>query len=304
MVRRGSRLTVYREARQFYESEKAGAFDLVIDGVNTRPFLSTRWVRDAPVAALIHQVCREIWWHEAPLPAAILGRFWLERRWLSAYADVPVVTPSASSRASLIDYGLRDVTVIPPGIDVQPRPAGVRETRPTVAFVGRLSSNKQPLHALRAFAHLRRRLPDLQLWFIGDGPQRDRLQRRPYDGVTVFGRVSEQRKYELLGRAHALVATSVREGWGLVVDEAAAVGTPTIAYDVPGLRDSVPAAGGILVQPRPAALAAALAKHLPALQANPASAGWRGGAVEWEETASAMLRLCVDRAAAASGDRR
>ena len=51
-------------------------------------------------------------------------------------------------------------------------------------------------------------------------------------------------------RAHVLVATSVREGWGLNVSEAAACGTPAIGYSVPGLVDSIPASGGALVEPR------------------------------------------------------
>jgi glycosyltransferase involved in cell wall biosynthesis len=297
IVRRGTRVSVYREARRFYEAAGPGAFDLVLDGVNTRPFLTPRWVRDSANSALVHQVCREIWWHEAPFPVAVIGRFWLERRWLSAYADVPVLTPSESSRSSLEDYGLRDLTVIHPGIDTEPRAVERREERPTLVFVGRLSSNKQPLHALRAFARLQREVPDAQLWFIGDGPQRKRLQRRASSGVTFFGRVSEERKYDLLSRAHLLVVTSVREGWGLVVDEAAAVGTRTIAYDVPGLRDSVPAAGGTLVHPSPKALAAGLAEMLPAVVANPPPSGWRGGAVTWEETASAILSRSVARTA-------
>jgi glycosyltransferase involved in cell wall biosynthesis len=46
----------------------------------------------------------------------------------------------------------------------------------------------------------------------------------------------------------------VREGWGLNVSEAAACGTPTIGYAVPGLVDSIPASGGILVPPNSAAL--------------------------------------------------
>jgi glycosyltransferase involved in cell wall biosynthesis len=61
-----------------------------------------------------------------------------------------------------------------------------------------------------------------------------------------------------MATAHALVCTSVREGWGLVVSEAAAVGTGTVAYDVPGLRDSVGATGGTLVAPTPEALGVAL----------------------------------------------
>ncbi|MDP3733185.1 MAG: glycosyltransferase family 4 protein, partial [Candidatus Daviesbacteria bacterium] len=57
--------------------------------------------------------------------------------------------------------------------------------------------------------------------------------------VKFFGFVSEIRKYETLAKAHILINPSVREGWGLVVIEAASVGTPTVGYNVAGLKDSV-----------------------------------------------------------------
>ena len=87
-------------------------------------------------------------------------------------------------------------------------------------------------------------------------------------GVLVFGRVSEEEKVERMAAAHVHIATSVREGWGLVVSEAAAVGTPTISYDVPGLRDSTRAAGGVVVPGTPMAMAA-VSSSRTAVQARP-----------------------------------
>ncbi|MGH9068935.1 MAG: glycosyltransferase, partial [Acidimicrobiales bacterium] len=116
VVRSGGRHTVYRAARRFYRREAQGKFDLVVDEVNTRPFLCPRFVRDAPVVALIHQVAREVWQHEAPFPLSLVGRYWLEPRWLRTYRDVPVVTVSESSRQSLEAYGLRHVTVVAEGL--------------------------------------------------------------------------------------------------------------------------------------------------------------------------------------------
>jgi glycosyltransferase involved in cell wall biosynthesis len=59
-----------------------------------------------------------------------------------------------------------------------------------------------------------------------------------------------------MARAHALLMTSAREGWGLVVTEANACGTPAIVYDVPGLRDAViNEETGLVVSPDPERLA-------------------------------------------------
>jgi len=288
VVRAGGRLGVYRAARGFLARQGPHAFDVVIDEVNTRPFGVARGC--GPGVALIHQVAREIWFQELPLPLAAIGRHVLEPRWLRAYRDVPVLTISQSSRESLQAYGLRHVSVVPVGVDVAPRAAPpLKEHRPTVLFVGRLVASKRVDHALAAFATLRERMPDAQMWIVGTGPLERRIRELAGPGVIVHGRVSAEEKLELMARAHVLVVTSVREGWGLVVDEAAAMGTPSIGYDVPGLRDSVPAADGTLVQPSPAALADALTRGLPALVAAPPRAGWRGGARSWDEVAVSLL---------------
>jgi glycosyltransferase involved in cell wall biosynthesis len=259
IVRAGTRLGVYRAARQFWSQQPRGSFDVVVDEINTRPFLAPRWVRDTPVVALIHQLAREIWFYEMPLPIALLGRYVLEPRWLRAYRDVPAMTISRSSAESLIrHHRWRDVTVVPEGSTPHEVPPVPKETEPTVVFLGRLVAMKQPEHALEAFEALRREIPNARLWVIGDGPLLGRLRKRASSRVSFLGRVSRDELLDRLARAHVLVATSVREGWGLNVSEAAACGTPSIGYSVPGLVDSVTASGGALVAPRSDALAAAL----------------------------------------------
>ncbi len=250
IVRRGSKYSVYREGRRFWETEGDGKFDLVIDEVNTKPFGCPKWVHGTPVLGLIHQVAKEIWHYEAPWPVSWIGRYWLEPRWLKAFRDVPVVTVSESSRQSLEEYGLRNVRVVPEGYEppMGPAPSVTKAPPPTIAFVGRLSPNKRPDHAIEAFRLLRKSIPDAQMWVIGDGPMLLQLIRSAPEGVTFFGRVDNELRSRLVCTAHVLIATSVREGWGLVVTEAAALGTPTVAYDVPGLRDSVTASGGVLVK--------------------------------------------------------
>lgn len=285
ILRRGGRFGVYREARRYYENEGRGSHDVVLDGVNTRPFHTPRFVTDIPVVALIHQLCREIWWYEMPLPIAVAGRFWLERRWLRDYADVPVATVSQSSRASLADYGLRDLTVVPEGFTPQTTAPVQKEDRPTVIFVGRLSANKRPLHALEAFRLIREQVPDAQLWIVGDGPQCSKVERKAGEGVTLWGRVDDATRNELMSRSHVLVVTSVREGWGLVVDEALSLGTGTVGYDRPGLRDSIPAAGGALVDAVPRSLADGVLRAIRDGQLLPA----QGGAVSWDDAAAALL---------------
>lgn len=285
VARRGGRFGVYRAARRWYAEHGRGRFDVVIDEVNTRPFLTPRWLTDTPVVALIHQVCKEIWSYEMPWPVSMIGRYWLEPRWLRLYRDVPTLTVSQSSLESLQEYGLRNLTIVPEGVGDLVRPDVAKEEQPTVLFVGRLAGNKRPGDALEAFRLLGETLPEAKMWFVGEGPERARLEARAVPGVTFFGRVSGDRKHELMARAHVLVVTSVREGWGLVVDEAASMGTPTVAYDVPGLRDAVPRAGGQLIVPLVPVLVRALAATLAESSLRPVP----GAAVPWAHVATGLM---------------
>jgi len=304
VIRRGGRFGVYRQARRFWRREAAGRYDLVFDDVNTRPFLCPRFVRDVPVVAIIHQLAREVWRYEMPWPVAVVGRYLLEPAWLRVYRDVPVITMCESSRESLAEYGLRRVTTVPLGLstsmtartgaEVTASAPAEKESVPTVVFVGRLSANKRPDHAIRAFAIVRRKLPDAQLWVIGSGPEEARLRKIAGPGVTIFGRVSEEEKRERLGRAHALVVTSVREGWGLVVTEAAACGTVAIGYDVAGLRDSIAVSGGVLTRADPAALATGLVRLLSSVVAGDGPQAKPAGVLPWAEVAAGVLAVARD----------
>lgn len=294
VVRRGGPIGVYREARRFWKSQCHGHYDLVVESINTRPFFCHKYIKGTPVVSVIHQVAKEVWKYETNPVVALMGRYILEPRWLYRYRDRPVVTVSLSSKVSLQEYGLKRVSVIPegwnaPALETRPCKASV----PTLVFVGRLSANKRPDHAIRALEILQDRLPQAQLWIIGDGPWRDRCERMGAPRVTLLGRVSESEKHARLASAHALISTSVREGWGLVVTEAAALGTPSVAYDVPGLRDSVPASGGVLTPPNPERLADALVYYLPRWLSDPPITS-AGGVVPWSEVAREILRVGLE----------
>ena len=295
VVRRGSRFTVYREARRFWRETKPNAFDVVIDEINTRPFMSPRFVGDVPVVALMHQLAREIWRYEMPLPLALAGRYVLEPWWLRTYRTIPVMTDSPSSARSFERYGISNAIPLPMGSEEFLRPDVDRETRPTVVFLGRLVRSKRPDHAVEAFQMLQREIGDARLWLIGDGPYGDRLQRALPAGVEMLGRVPFAERQERLARAHVLVATSVREGWGLNVSEAAALGTPTIGYDVAGLCDSIPASGGHLVAATPDALGSALIEFFQGrLALTP-----RTSTVPWHVVGEAVEQLLLERVATA-----
>ncbi len=291
VVRSGGKYTVYRKARTWWQ--RVGRFqeyDLVIDMINTVPFLAHTWIEDVPTVAFIHQTCEEIWAHNAPWPASILGRQYLEPKWLRAYRGQPVLAVSESTKASIERFGVYNVTVVPEGFEP---PAAIPDVpkadQPTLVWCARHVAYKRPMDAIEAYQIARREVPDLQLWMIGGGPDLEAVKASAPEGVSVLGRVSEEEKVWRMAAAHAHIATSVREGWGLVVTEAAAVGTPTISYDVPGLRDSTRAAGGVVVPATPMALGRWIPTMLQRWASQPVQPVAYGGAHSWDSVADAVF---------------
>ena len=242
VVRAGGKFSVYWKAKKYYKELflKEG-FDVVVDEINTRPFLTPKFVNNGEkIVALVHQLAREFWFYETPFPISYIGYHFLEDRWLRNYVDVPTVTVSKSTRQDLLDLGFKRVFVVSEGLDFRSLDeVPEREGFPVVVFVGRLKRAKRPDHALRAFSIVKEMVPEAELWVIGDGYFRRDLEKIAVDGVRFFGGLSNVERRRLVGRAWVLVHPSVREGFGLNVVEAAGFGVPTVAYDVAGLRDSV-----------------------------------------------------------------
>jgi glycosyltransferase involved in cell wall biosynthesis len=114
----------------------------------------------------------------------------------------------------------------------------VRDAEPLVLFAGRHIPEKQVPAILPALALARVRVPELRAAILGDGPERAEVVRLTaelgLDGaVEVPGFVTTETVEELMGRALCMLLPSRREGYGLVVIEAAARGTPSVVVAGP-----------------------------------------------------------------------
>jgi glycosyltransferase involved in cell wall biosynthesis len=220
------------------------AFDLVIDQHHGIPWFAPWWCRTRCLA-YIHEVLGPIWGSFYRWPIRQFGP-WQERwtHWL--YRAVPFWAPSESTRRALQRHGVREVHVLPNGVDVDPLPElpAKSVTAPLrLIAVSRLAPNKRVDHAIRATAELRQRGVDARLIVVGDGHMRENLRRLAEqlsvgEAVRLLGYQAEAAKLELLRESHVLLHPSVREGWGLNVIEANALGTPAAVYPVDGLVDS------------------------------------------------------------------
>jgi glycosyltransferase involved in cell wall biosynthesis len=242
VVRGGGRGVSVLKARQWYCQQPK--FDLVIDQHHGIPWYAPWWARTNCVA-YIHEVLGPIWSSFYSWPLSALGQ--CQERWTHwLYRAVPFWTPSASTERALRAHGVRSVTVLANGTDATPLPAlGDKPLAKPLRLVtvSRLAPNKRVEHALMAARLLLQRGLDIQLTVVGAGDVEGRLKQLAADPVfrgqvRFTGSLSEAAKNEELRRAHLLVHTSVREGWGLNVLEANAMGTPAVVYPVGGLVDS------------------------------------------------------------------
>ncbi|MBV8194181.1 MAG: glycosyltransferase family 4 protein [Candidatus Dormibacteraeota bacterium] len=254
--RLGNRHSVFPLARGHLARHGDG-YDHVLESVSTRPFLAHHVVGDR-ATALYHQMADDVWNQEFRFPVSWLGRHMIEPRWVRAMRGARIVAVSPSTAADLARHGLATLATIPPGCD--PFPAARARTPPSEAprfiHIGRLVRAKRTADALRAFHIVRQRMPRSHFDVVGDGYRRGTLQRHAGPGVSIHGYVSDEEKAQLLDGADVMLIPGTREGWGIIAMEAAAHGIPVVAYDVPGLRDSVvDGVTGHLCQSNPRAMA-------------------------------------------------
>jgi glycosyltransferase involved in cell wall biosynthesis len=255
---------------------RAARPDIVVEDVNKLP-LFTAGLWDGPHVTIVPHLFGTTAFREVdPVQAAIV---WLAERPIPrGYRRSAFHVISESTRDDLVARGVprERITVIHPGIDpawFAPDPAVRRSPTPAFLYLGRLKRYKGVEVALRALALARTRRDDLTLDVAGTGDDRPRLEALTRtlglgDAVRFHGFVSEERKRELLRTTWANVFPSPKEGWGITNVEAAACGTPSLASDSPGLRDSVRhGETGYLV---PHGDAAALAERFLELAADPA----------------------------------
>jgi glycosyltransferase involved in cell wall biosynthesis len=287
VIRRGRQATVHFWAWRWLR-KKHGGYDRIVDQINTIPFFTPLYVPAQKRFFFIHQLAREYWWRETRGVAKLGAPFGYlaEPAYMRLYRSSRGVVGSRSTADDLAALGVpaEQLTIVPYPLGMQPLEQLQAKQGPLrIVVLGRLTPAKFIEEGIRAFADVQRQVPDAVLDVIGAGDDRyrARLERMiatlGIGGTTFHGRVPEQRKRELLAQAHVHMFSSHREGWGLVVSEAAAMGTPSVGYDAPGVRDSIADARLLAPTGEVSALAAkAVMLHRDqALYAEVRDAAWR-----------------------------
>lgn len=253
IIREGNQiLGVQWKAFWWYLLGDHSRFDLVIDQFHGVPFFTPLFVKTKKLA-FIHEVAKEVWslnswsWPFNLVPK-VLGAIFEPLIFKLFYINIPFMTVSNSTKNDLISLGIpkENIIIIHNGINISVTKQDLpKEKKNTLIFLGALTKDKGIETALKVFSILNQ-IHEFQFWVVGkaDPDYLNILKKQSqrlgiYTKVKFWGFIPEEKKVELLQRAHILINPSIREGWGLTVIEGARLGTPTAAYDVPGLRDSI-----------------------------------------------------------------
>ena len=290
---------------------RSRGIDLLVEDLNKVPVFTPLW-SPVPVVLLVHHLFGDTVFREASLPLA-LATWTLERPIGRVYHRVPTIAVSESTAADLVGRGIDPdgVRVVHNGVDPAAFGSEPATEYPSLLYLGRLKRYKRLDLVLEALAVVRRRGLDARFRIAGTGDAEAELRglaaSLELDGAVEFlGFVTEEEKRSLFGESWVHVFTSEKEGWGLTTIEAAACGTPTIASDSPGLRDSVRnGQTGILVEHgNVGALADAFTRLLSddGLRAELGEGARRfAKSLSWQNTADGVLAVLTSELARGGG---
>lgn len=278
-------------------------YDCVIDDINKIPFYTPLYVKE-PLVGIVHHLFGKSIFAEVSLPAGLYV-ITAERLAFPIYRSIPIAVVSESTRNEMIAKRFKpeNLHIVPNAVDTSLyRTLSIpKNETPLIGYLGRLKKYKSVDHLLRAFQRVLTTIPTAHLVIIGDGDMKHELQALATSlgidrSVTFTGFISNEEKVHWLNKMHVVVNPSAKEGWGLTVIEANACGTPVIASDVPGLRDSIVHRKTGLLYPYGSiehlteALLLLLQNETLRAELCDAARAW-AEQFQWDRSASAMLAL-------------
>lgn len=251
IIRHGSYYTVHLRTCFLALFKKLPKYDLVVDSFHFLPYFSPLYMRNTKIIALINEIAGTIWFKNLPLPFSLVG-YLIEPFFFLFYKHIPFITASRSTYDELVHVGIprKNISIIHHGVTIPGYSLHIKTlTTPIILFLNRISLDKGITDVIECYFLLKKVIPNVQLWIGGKEERKNILQEILQEklgdnteitkNIQYFGFVSEKKKFELYKKATALIHPSLKEGWGLTVIEAASQATPTVGYNVAGLKDSV-----------------------------------------------------------------
>ena len=220
-------------------------YDLVVDDLgHAVPWISSTILNKYNIVFFHHLHARSLPGQVNPIMAKFITA--IEKCYFLLYYDKVFVTESTTSKNDLLTLGIKEdkIIMIPPGVDQKLFHPAAKSKYPSMVYFGGMRKYKRPLESLYLLKSLTEKLEGLKLFIIGTGPEERSMREfvkklNLQDFVEFTGRISSEELSYIVASSWLNVHTSVTEGWGFSILEASAAGTPTVAYDVPGVTDAV-----------------------------------------------------------------
>jgi glycosyltransferase involved in cell wall biosynthesis len=244
-IRKGGRYTLYLWAAFLYLTKFRKECDVIVDAVNGVPFFTVFYARKPKIALLFH-IHDKQFFTELPFPVSIFGYFIEKYLYPIFYRRMPTVAISKTTKSDLVRLGLpkKNIDVVYCGLSLKPNNKIAKSSTPTILYFGKIKKYKRVRMLIDLLPKILKKVPNARLLIAGWGAYGPYLtdismKSQVRKKVKIVGPVSEREKRELMSKAWVCVNPSIHEGWGIPVIEANLFGTPTVAFKVPGLSESI-----------------------------------------------------------------
>ena len=220
-------------------------YDLVIaDLGHAVPWISPLLLRKRTIVSFLHLHARSLPGQVGKLLAYSITA--IEKLYFIIYHKSHFVTISKTSLEDLVSLGINvsRISIINPGVNSDLFIPKKKTEQPTIVYFGGMRPYKRPEEVLYLLKDLLTEIPSIELNIIGDGLSRGYLEQlcvnlKLTNRVHFKGIISRKQLAEIVASAWLNIHCSTTEGWGISITEAASAGTPTVAYRVPGVSESI-----------------------------------------------------------------
>ena len=168
----------------------------------------------------------------------------IEKLYPFIYKNNTFVTESSTSEDDLIHLGIEKENIVKifPGVDLNLFHMGQKTENVQLIYFGGLRKYKRPEYALQVYENLYKEIKDLKLVVTGNGPLLNNMKKyiknKNYN-IEFLGKINYSELSKIIRESWINLHFSITEGWGYSILESSASGTPSVAFKVPGVVDTI-----------------------------------------------------------------
>lgn len=248
IYRKGGRYGLYLWAVWYYFVHFRGKADVVIDVENGIPFFTPIFCR-IPKISFVYHVHGNQFFYELPAPLSHIGYIIERFIFPILYRHLPIVAISETTKKQLTKIGFLEDKIIVVysgmnGSNSESKKAIKKFSNPTILYLGRIKKYKRVDLLVKMFSKIIEKVPNARLIIAGWGTEASNIANLVMKSplrrkISLMGPVSDEEKKSLLSKSWLFVNPSIGEGWSIAVTEANLYGTSAVAFDVPGLSESI-----------------------------------------------------------------